>query len=490
MNATVSGTADWLRKRAALTPSAPAVVVDDSTLTWAKLDARADSVAAALAAHGVAAGDRVAVLLPNGLPFVELVHAVPRAAAILVPLNTRLAADELAWQVDDAGARIVVFDDGTASRAVAAATHGAALVHVGELGAPGGGPADGPPRSLDAVHSIIYTSGTSGRPKGVMLTFGNHLWSAFGSALNLGLDPSDRLLACLPLFHVGGLAVLLRSVIYGHPAVVHPSFDPQRVNTAIDDGVTIVSVVAAMLARMLDARGAAPYPPTLRAILLGGGPAPRPLLERSAARGVPVVQTYGLTEAASQVATLAPADALRKLGSAGKSLFPTDIRIGRGGAPDGPGEILVRGATVSIGYWHRPGETAEVFRDGWLHTGDIGRIDEDGYLYVLDRRDDLIVSGGENVYPAEVEAVLLSHPAVAEAGVRGAADERWGSVPVASVVLRPGAPATADDLRRYCGERLAAYKVPVRVTFVPALPRTPAGKLQRRLLPGGESASS
>ncbi len=482
-----SVTHDWLRKRAALTPSAQAVVVDDDRIiTFAELDARADGVAVALVERGVRDGDRVAVLLRNGLPFVELAHAVPRIGAVLVPLNLRLAPAELSWQIEDAGARLLLHDTATAAIA-AAASSGQVHADVAGLRAARAlklAPVE--PRA-DRIHTIIYTSGTMGRPKGAMLTFENHLWSALGSALNLGVDPRDRLLACLPLFHVGGLAVLLRSAIYGCPAVVHESFDPQRANRAIDDGASIVSVVASMLARMLDARGDAPYLPTLRAVLLGGGPAPRPLLEACAARGVPVVQTYGLTEAASQVATLAPSDALRKLGSAGKPLFPTEIRIeidGVAAPPGEPGEILVRGATVCAGYWRQPEKTADAFRAGWLHTGDIGHLDDEGYLYVLDRRDDLIISGGENVYPAEIEAVLLSHPAVAEAGVRGVVDARWGSVPAASVVLRAGAQATAEELIAYCRERLARYKTPAIVAFVESLPRTSAGKLQRRLLPG------
>jgi O-succinylbenzoic acid--CoA ligase len=413
---------------------------------------------------------------------------VARAGGVLVPLNTRLAAPELARQVADCEARLLVYDDATRALGAAAAG-GAAPVHSGEVPADGPPVAVAPPAGLDRLHSILYTSGTTGTPKGAMLTFGNHLWSAIGSALNLGLRGDDRLLACLPLFHVGGLAVLLRSVIYGQPAVVHESFDPQRVNGAIDAGVTVVSVVANMLARMLEARAGKPFPATLRAVLLGGGPAPRPLLEACAARGVPVAQTYGLTEAASQVATLLPSDALRKLGSAGKPLFPTEVQIevaGRRAAPGEPGEILVRGATVSPGYWGRPGEAP--LRDGWLRTGDVGTVDEEGFLYVLDRRDDLIISGGENVYPAEVEDALLGHPAVAEAGVYGIPDPRWGHVPAARVVLRAGAAATAEELIAYCRERLARYKVPSRVEFVSALPRTVAGKLQRRLLRGPQES--
>jgi O-succinylbenzoic acid--CoA ligase len=320
-----------------------------------------------------------------------------------------------------------------------------------------------------------------------MLTYGNHLWSAIGSALNLGLREDDRWLACLPLFHVGGLAILLRGAIYGTGAIVHDGFDPARINASIDrDGVTIISVVANMLQRMLDERGDRPYPPALRCVLLGGGPAPEPLLRRCAHLGVPVVQTYGLTEAASQIATLAPEDALRKLGSAGKPLFGTELRIeGPGGvtlASGGDGEIVVRGPTVTPGYFNRPEATAQAIRDGWLHTGDIGYLDAEGYLYVLDRRDDLIVSGGENVYPAEIEAVLQSHPDVLEAGVWGAPDERWGQVPVAAAVLHPGAVVTPESLLAHCRERLAAYKTPARIELRDELPRNAAGKLLRNRL--------
>jgi O-succinylbenzoic acid--CoA ligase len=341
-----------------------------------------------------------------------------------------------------------------------------------------------------APHSIIYTSGTTGRPKGAVLTYGNHLWSALGSCLNLGLHADDRWLACMPLFHVGGLSILLRSVIYGIPVVVHGAFDPAAVNRAIDrDGVTIVSVVSVMLQRMLEERGGRPYPPSLRCVLAGGGPVPEDLLRACAERGVPVVQTYGLTEAASQVATLAPEDALRKLGSAGKPLPPTEVRIadgeGRPLPPGAPGEILVRGPTVMAGYRGRPEETAGALRDGWLHTGDVGYLDAGGYLYVLDRRSDLIISGGENVYPAEVETALREHPDVLDAGVFGVPDARWGQTVAAAVVRRPRSGVTEGGLQAHCGERLAPYKVPRYVRFVEALPRNAAGKLLRQALREG-----
>jgi O-succinylbenzoic acid--CoA ligase len=332
---------------------------------------------------------------------------------------------------------------------------------------------------LAETYTIIYTSGTTGQPKGALLSYGNYWWSAVGSALNLSSHADDRWLAVLPLFHVGGLSILVRAAIYGIPVVLHSSFDPAAVNRAIDeDGVTIISVVSTMLQRMLEQRGARPYPASLRCVLLGGGPAPQPLLEACAARGVPVVQTYGLTETASQVATLAPADALRKLGSAGQPLLPTELRIASAGAGE-VGEILVRGPTVMRGYINRPEQTAQALRDGWLHTGDLGYLDTEGYLYVVSRRHDLIISGGENIYPAEIESALLAHPAVEEAAVVGLPDPRWGQVPAAAVKLRAGMAASETDLIDFCRGRLAGYKVPKLVYFAATLPRNAAGKLLR-----------
>ena len=479
---------DWLRKRAQLSPDRLALAAGEIRWNFRELDERVTHAAARLRALGARAGDRVALLGRNSADYAVLVHAVSRLGAVLVPLNTRLAVPELAWQAADSGAQLLLADDAHARAAasVRAATPGLALAGLDEAAGVWTGPSDLPAArfDLDHVHSLIYTSGTTGRPKGAQLTFGNHWWSATGSALNLGLRADDVWLACLPLFHVGGLAILLRGAIYGMTVVLQPGFDPAAVSDALDEErVTHISLVSAMLARLLEARGEQPFPAQLRCVLLGGGPAPRPLLEQCAARGVPVVQTYGLTEAASQVATLAPEDALRQLGSAGRPLLPTELRIAAPEA-DGVGEIVIRGPTVTPGYHGQPEATARAWRDGWFHTGDLGRVDEAGYLYVLDRRDDLIISGGENVYPAEVEAVLLAHPAVAEAGVAGAPDERWGQVPIAYVALRPGAEASAAELQAFCAARLARYKAPARVEFRPALPRNAAGKLLRRQLGG------
>ncbi|HYP48644.1 MAG TPA: AMP-binding protein, partial [Thermoleophilaceae bacterium] len=306
-----------------------------------------------------------------------------------------------------------------------------------------------------AVHSVIHTSGTSGRPKAVELTYANHHASALASAANLGVEPDDAWLCPLPLFHVGGLAVLLRSAIYATTAVLHERFDAERVRAALEGGeVTLASLVPTMLGRLRAA--GLERAPRLRALLLGGGPIPGGLLEWASAAGLPVRATYGMTETASQVATAAPGE------RAAKPLEGVELQI----APDG--EVLVRGPMVAHG---------ALAGDGWLHTGDLGRLNEAGLLRVEGRLKDIIVTGGENVAPAEVEEALLAHPAVLDAGVAGRPDPEWGEAVRAFVVVSDG--AEVDGLREWCAERLAAHKVPKRIERVASLPRNAAGKLLR-----------
>jgi O-succinylbenzoic acid--CoA ligase len=329
--------------------------------------------------------------------------------------------------------------------------------------------------SLDAPAVVIHTSGTSSAPKPIELTYGNLLWSALGSAVALGLDRNERWLCALPLSHVGGLSILVRSAIYGTTAVVHERFETERVLQALrDDDITLVSLVATTITRLLDA--GLEHPPALRCALTGGGPVPAALVERAARAGVPVSMTYGLTEACSQVTT-APVAAL-ELG-AGPPLFCTRVRC----AEDG--EILVAGPTVA---------PAALAGDGWLHTGDLGTLDEHGRLSVTGRKADTIVSGGENIAPSEVEAVLEAHPGVLEAAVVGRPDAEWGEAVTAIVVLREraesdgGAAGTEARpeiaaLRAHCRDVLAPYKVPKQILLrTESLPRTRSGKLLRREL--------
>ena len=436
---------NWLTQRAETCPDRVALIADGHELTYAELEREAISVARRLAAQGVRRGGVVALELPPGLRHVVSLHALMKLGAIAYPLNPRLAATEREAEIERANPVLVL------SNEEAPPLTEADLPLLGE-------------HDLDAIHCRILTSGTSGRPRPVGLTYGNHLWSAVGSAFNIGVEPTDRWLCCLPLHHVSGLSIVMRSVVYGTTAVVHDGFDVDAVATSLEgDGVTLVSLVATQLARLLEA-GVDLLP--LRAVLVGGGPVPVAVLEEAIGRGATVVQTYGLTETASQVTTLAPGDADRRVGSAGRPLLTTHLRIHMG-------EILVQGPTVA------PGAADE---DGWLHTGDLGRIDDDGFLYVEDRLGDVIISGGENVIPAEIEEVLLRHEDVLDAAAVGRPDSEWQEAVVAVVVPRHAATLDAETLRRHCAAELAAFKVPKRFEFVSELPRTPSGKLIRRAL--------
>ncbi|WP_096224691.1 o-succinylbenzoate--CoA ligase [Geobacillus sp. FJAT-46040] len=474
---------NWLKQRAFLTPERIAVSDGRRTKTFAELYEAAAVWARRLAQAGVKEGDIVALLMKNRIEMIEIIHALFFLGARVLLQNVRLTSYELGWQLDDSGARLAIADEELAG----SLDGDGRVLTVGAVAAlPEVDVSLKETCDLEEVATIMYTSGTTGTPKGVLQTYGNHWWSAVGSALNLGLHERDCWLAAVPLFHISGLSIAMRSVIYGMPMRLQTSFDPKEASEWIMRGdVTIMSVVAAMLQRMVAELGEARYPDTFRCMLLGGGPAPRPLLEACKEKGIPVYQTYGMTETASQIATLAPEYSLTKLGSAGKPLFPAELCILKDGKPAAPheaGEIVVKGPNVTKGYWQRPEATAQAIRGGWFFTGDIGYLDEDGFLYVLDRRSDLIISGGENVYPAEVEAVLLSHPDVEEAGVTGVENETWGQVPYAFVRLKRGASPDEAALRAFCRERLAKYKVPARIYFVDELPRNAAQKLLRREL--------
>ena len=436
---------NWLAQRAQTCPDRAALIADGSRLTYEELEAEATAAARRLAARGVRGGAAVTLELPVGTDYVVLLHALMKLGAVAQPLNTRLAAGEREAELERAAPVLTI------SRPHDVSGPEADLPLLGE-------------HDLAAIQCRVMTSGTSGDPRPIGLTYGNHLWSAVGSAFNLGVDPSDRWLCCLPLYHVSGLEIVMRTVIYGTGAVVHDGFAVDEVAEALErDGVTLMSLVTTQLVRLLEAGVDLSG---MRAILVGGGPVPLEVLEEAIGRDAAVVQTYGLTETASQVTTLSPQEARRKLGSAGRPLLTTHLRIQ-------DGEILVQGPVVA------PGCADE---DGWLHTGDLGRIDDEGFLYVEDRLGDVIVSGGESVLPAEVEEVLLRHPDVADAAAVGRADAEWQEAVEAVVVLRHGAAAGAAELRRHCAESLAGYKVPKRFEFVSELPRTDSGKILRRAL--------
>lgn len=489
-------TTDWLRARVKASPQAEAVVIDGQALTFSGLDKLVTHLSSYLAHEGVQPGNHVALLMSNSLAVVCSVFAVSRLGAVLVPLNTRLTAAELSWQVEraDCGRLLCL----SANEAVARAVVGDGIpVHAlpespGDLEAwldtrPYDTPALPAICNPDSLQAIQFTSGTTGFPKGAMITHANHFWSAVASAFQLGVYPEDRWLVCLPLYHVGGIAILFRSCLYGTAVVVQNGFDAAAVMASLqNEAINIVSLVPTMLQRLLEAGLTAADAPALRLILLGGAAASHDLLRRASAAGLSIAVTYGLTEAASQVATMLPLGAREKPGSPGRALLFSEVNIiddsDNPVSADVPGEIIVRGPTVMAGYYADPQATAATLKGGWLHTGDIGYLDREGDLWVLDRRSDLIVSGGENVYPAEIERTLRSHPAVASACVVGLPHPDWGRQVAAMVVLRDRDSLTAGELLDYCRTRLAGFKQPRVVVFRDELPLTGSGKIHRRAI--------
>jgi O-succinylbenzoic acid--CoA ligase len=437
---------NWLAQRAQSCPERTALVTEASSVTYAELEAEATWVARRLAAYGVRGGATAALTMHPRREEVVLLHALMKLGAVALPLSPQLTEAERAAVL--------------AAERPAVDLNDAAELTQTEADLPLLGEHD-----MDDLQCRILTSGTSGEPRPVSLTYGNFLFSAVGSAFNLGVDPTDRWLCCLPVSHVAGLSIILRSVIYGTTAVLLDGYETEQVATTLVSGdISVVSLVPTQLIRLLEAGADLSGP---RAILIGGGPVPADALNQALERGATVVQTYGMTETCSQVTTLAPDDAARKVGSAGRPLLTTHVRIE-------DGEILVQGPTVS---------RDALDPDGWLRTGDLGHIDDEGFLYVDGRRGEMIVTGGENVMPAEVEAVLISHPAVEDAAVVGRPDPEWQEAVCALVVLSEDSEASEEELRAHCSGSLAGFKVPKRVDFVSNLPRTASGKLIRGRLP-------
>jgi fatty-acyl-CoA synthase len=473
----------WIRDRAALTPDRVAIESPDrGELTYGELDARSDRLARMLLDTGLARGDRLATLTANSPENVEAFFACAKAGIMFMPLNWRLSPAELDYQLSDAEPALLLVDpehDGLAGR-LSAAPERRVLGEVGDGSAP-------VPRLVEDGDGLllVYTSGTTGRPKGAVLTHANCCWTNLGFDLSTGVSGDDVVLQVLPQFHCGGWNVHpLLAWWKGARVVLEREFDPDRCLELIQSRrVTQLMGVPAIYLFLSQAAGFADADlSSLRRAVVGGAPMPEALLDTWQRRGVDIVQGYGLTEAAPNVLCLPPEDARRKAGYAGKpypyvSCALRDASTGKLLEGAAEGELVVRGPNVFAGYWRNDEATADVFDGGWLRTGDIAERDAEGYYRIRGRLKEMFISGGENVYPAEVEHALMQHAAVADVAVVGVPDERWGEVGAAFVVLETGATASEDELREHCCSLLARYKVPKSFTVVVELPRSAMNKV-------------
>jgi fatty-acyl-CoA synthase len=489
------GLGRMIAARAALTPSNRALTFEGVTWNYSEFLERINRTATSLREQGVSMRDRVAYLGFNHPAFLVTMFAALRIGATFVPLNFRLTPSELEFIISDAGVHTVVADDAHKGALDVIRGQLPCKRYVGSESASDGWEgleevvlsseplAQGVHVDADEVALIMYTSGTTGRPKGAMLTHANITWNNVNSLNSVAVG--ERTLVVAPLFHIGGLNVTtLVTLQKGGEVVLHRNFDPGAALEAIErHGIETMFGVPAMYLFMqqhpnFDSTDFS----SVKLFTVGGAPVPEPLLNAYNARGIPFAQGYGLTETSPFVAILEPQYASAKLGSAGKSPLYSELAVldvtGRPCEPGERGEVCARGPNVMAGYWNQPAATADAIDErGWFHSGDVGFFDQDGFVYVVDRMKDMIISGGENVYPAEVESVLYDHPSVSEVAIIGMPDERWGEGIIAVVALKEGRDLTLDELRDFGAERLAKYKLPIRLETIEVLPRNPAGKV-------------
>ncbi|MGM9988481.1 MAG: o-succinylbenzoate--CoA ligase [Bacillaceae bacterium] len=462
---------NWVMQRAQLSSNKVAIEIGNEHITFGQLHQRALVRCGYFQKIGVKRGDVVAILSENSINSIECIFGIMYCGAVSLLLNTRLTEHEWQWQVADSKTKFVFSD-----RSVSFSHF---LIEKIEDEKEGNYQAT---FSLQAPCTMMYTSGTTGRPKCVVHTYGNHYHSAIASLLNVGLHEDDCWLSSLPFFHVGGFSMLIKSVLYGMRIISVPAYNPAQLCEVIENRrVTMMSVVTKMVHDMVESENGRLALQKLRFVLVGGGPISSQLVERCLEEGIPLYQTYGMTETASQIVTLSPHDLHRKQGSVGKPLFGCELRIKKYGQDCNPyeeGEIVVRGANVFHGYLHG---SEGSFIDGWFYTGDIGYVDDEGFLYICDRRKDLIISGGENIYPIEIERVIEEIDGVKDVGVIGIPSTKWGQRPIAIVQIE--ASITKEEIFDYCRQRLARYKVPDELIFVKDnLPRNAMNKLMRHQL--------
>ena len=494
---------EWTTRWAQRYPQEPCLKYGDLELTKGEFNLRVNRLANTFLAKGLKKGQRVGVLLGNSNIFLEILFALSKIGGIMVPLNFRLAPPELEYILNDSGPVMLVYSP--EFTAVAESLRGKVpgldlFICEGEGGTAGdplfegwiSGGDEAEPRpeteiTFEDPHFIMYTSGTTGRPKGAVVVQGQTQWNAVNAIHLYNIDPQGTALCCAPLFHIGALHASATPNMYaGTRLIIQRFFDPVGVLKLVEEekvqsmfGIPVMFLFMSQMPEFQTTDFS-----SVEFFLAGGSPCPKPLIETYMEKGVSFNQGYGMTETATAITALRTSDALRKLGSCGKPVFHTDVRIvdleGRDLPAGEMGEVWIKGPNVIREYWGQPEATADTITDGWLHSGDMGYFDDEGYLYLVDRRKDMYISGGENVYPAEVEDVLMGFPEVADVGVVGMPDPRWGESGLAVVVPTPGMEVTEEMIIAACQGKLAKYKIPKRVVFTEALPRTLTGKILKK----------
>ena len=505
MNVNSMNVGEWVTKWASLKPDKPSIIFEGKTFTYKDLNERINRTAHMLQGMGIGKGDRAGVLMYNTYQLVEIFFALAKIGAILVPLNTRFVSSELEYIIKDSGLKALIF--GEAFIGVLEPLSKSLPIEKGHYLCLGTPPAwaknyeeevtaqrsvsepvvDEPAGGEDAI-IIMYTSGTTGAPKGAILSHRKTFFNALNANIYYGLTPSDIMLAPRPMFHSGGLLVELCPMIYkGGTLIMKGRFSPEEILTTIEKyKVTVLEIAATVLRFILEQCDIDKYDlSSLRICYTGGERVPPALLEDYEQKGIIVSQIYGQTET-STLTWLSPEDAVRKRGSVGKPVFHGNVRIvgkdGKQVRPGEVGEIVVSGFIPMNGYWGKPELTEGTIVDGWLHTGDLAKIDEEGFFYIVDREKDMYISGGENVYPAEIEKVFLENRKILDLGVCGIPDEKWGEVGLATVVLKEGETMTEAEAVAFCDGRLARYKIPRIVRFVKEIPINAAQKVLRKKL--------
>ncbi len=496
---------DWIRKWSFLQPHKIALIFEDHPFTYQEINQRTNQLCHFLLEIGIRKGDRVSVLLYNCHQYIEIFFALSKIGAILVPLNWRLAAPELKFIIKDSGSRMIIFDP--EFEEVIASVRPHLNLSNGDyisVGTPYPNWAKDYEKSLleysvqepplqisvgdEDPHIFMYTSGTTGTPKGAILSHRKTFFNALNADIFYNLTSEDIMIVSRPMFHSGGLLVEAAPVLYkGGTLIIRKRFRSHEILEAIQKyRVTLLEMAATVYQFILQECDLTQYDlSSIRCYFTGGERVPKAMLKEYYRKGITLSQIFGQTEA-STITFLSPDDAILKIGSVGLPVFHGEVRIvdktGKDASPGEVGEIIIKGPTLMSGYWNRPDLTAETIRDGWLFTGDLARMDEEGYIYIVDREKDMYVSGGENVYPAEIEKVLHTHPKIFDAGIVGVPDEKWGEVGKAFIVLKPGETMGNGEVFEFLKGKVAKYKIPKYAEYIEELPKTASGKIQKFVL--------